>query len=609
MKKNFLAFKIVSLICLPISTALADLQCTDSAPNRAPVNLTAPGGSMENFRVQNQDGLGTCYANALSDMFEGTLPGHPSLSFQQIAIMHGVDRRARDAATGRVDAVYESTNARTGTVSTKVFNESGFMCNAFDSVKSRGSLCQREDVPVENNPSGSDQEVVFETLGNLYDKITDQVQPLSTAEDRTNWQQELRSALTSAKTNAETLATSECERPMANPPLTSIRRILTSYCVALHTRSRDLELHAAMERAVGGEENLAEAASKDATRTGVDAELALMGTVDTDALGTATCNLKPEVEEAMVSQYWRSLERNSADPMAAITALLTTTGISEQVLGRPLPITSARLNRILRKDIQVANPESCQTALTWRRMMDPSYYQERLPARYQCLTTNLVATFEVLDRASAYRSPLQETLDAITFLNPNLHDFSMGIIGPGCLSDAVAIPTSLRCAALSFPQQLTPTVPRSQWDDVFGPDFNSRGTQLLRHNLGLMRSKVENSLAQGRPVGVDVCTSFHRQPLASSKYGQECTATGPHGYHAMVVIGHRCVNGSLEYLIQNSWGPSCGFTRSMEQSWENPDEQVEVRHHECIEGQGAFWVDEEILMRNMRSAVSLDGPV
>lgn len=65
------------------------LSCVES-PLR---NLSDAGGSLENLRTTDQNGLGICHIEQLHKMLKAKLPGHPDLSRVQLAI---AEKRVRD---------------------------------------------------------------------------------------------------------------------------------------------------------------------------------------------------------------------------------------------------------------------------------------------------------------------------------------------------------------------------------------------------------------------------------------------------------------------------------------------------------------------------------
>ena len=60
--------------------------------NGETIRLDQTGGSLESFHIQDQDGLGTCYANAATVMLQSTLSDHPEVSYLQLAMISKIDK-------------------------------------------------------------------------------------------------------------------------------------------------------------------------------------------------------------------------------------------------------------------------------------------------------------------------------------------------------------------------------------------------------------------------------------------------------------------------------------------------------------------------------------
>ena len=95
----------------------------------------------------------------------------------------------------------------------------------------------------------------------------------------------------------------------------------------------------------------------------------------------------------------------------------------------------------------------------------------------------------------------------------------------------------------------------------------------------------------GRPIIIDVCTGFFDDPNSAINFDtKNCDESRDHGFHSMNVIGQRCINGKVEYQIQNSWGNYCDYLYN---------EDLEDYLYECDKNEGNFWVSEEILINNI----------
>jgi hypothetical protein len=135
----------------------------------------------------------------------------------------------------------------------------------------------------------------------------------------------------------------------------------------------------------------------------------------------------------------------------------------------------------------------------------------------------------------------------------------------------------------------------------------------LDRRLNKMRKLVRKSLStkikgsKGIPVGIHICAGFMKGGADLFSYYKvhelhEVSASqqlrrhkgqckkGPTGdaHHAVSIVGQRCVNGRIEYQIQNSWGKSC-----------KPYMKRGKSLFDCDPKTGLLWVPEEKLMMNL----------
>ncbi|HAZ12207.1 MAG: hypothetical protein A2X86_03130 [Bdellovibrionales bacterium GWA2_49_15] len=163
MAKNnwsWIALILIFLIWVPVS--LANLSCRTTPTAR--VSLRDPGKPLHNYVVQDQDGLGTCYANALSVMIYAE--SGKEVSAHQIATMYGMAEQGVTVPTPstagpRVSAILNGES----------IEASGTLCGAYGVIKTRPYLCTRQQVPIESmsNDSHNIQNEYSTALGNLYD--------------------------------------------------------------------------------------------------------------------------------------------------------------------------------------------------------------------------------------------------------------------------------------------------------------------------------------------------------------------------------------------------------------------------------------------------------
>lgn len=130
----------------------------------------------------------------------------------------------------------------------------------------------------------------------------------------------------------------------------------------------------------------------------------------------------------------------------------------------------------------------------------------------------------------------------------------------------------MKCTTESF------TYPGTKDDDA----------ETTEKHLKQMRSKFldysKKSIGNNKAMGLSMCTGFYDPEEKQSVFfnkDSRCDGTKPHGYHAVTMIGHKCVKGKMKYLIQNSWG-----------AWDSAAPKFEKDSH------GKAWMDEDDLIKN-----------
>ena len=584
MRALLLLFFLITL------NAYADISCSENE-DRDAVSLktgTHPN-SLQNMRVQDQDGLGTCYANTLSLMLEGTLEDRPQLSYQQIAIINGLAESSRTRADGLGRNLAYKADGRS------IITEFGNACRAFNYVRNAGSqLCRRSDVPIEDQVHGNDQGALFESMSTLYDSVTNSLGRLSTDGSRQVWLASFRVALTNAAVIADVDGITSCRRPINDPPLEAINRKLTDYCVGLADRLTSMQ----------GKLDMTAASDTDRRRDfseRIETMVTELEKYGYESDGTEyTCRLKDDIKTKMRNVYWPHMEAtNGALARDSLNFFLTSAGLDSAAFNSvDGTLSAARARNLLKRDVEVADPTTCRRALQWRNLRDATFLRSRLGDQFSCLADTVASTMGLLGRSNARRVPLADSIMALTRIDQPLQQFMMGVVGPNCMENAVTIPDSLSCNTVDFPR-----IPNALGNTAAGDPSTwsnePNKTQILNTSQNRLRSEVEAAFANNRPLGFLTCTSYLRDnndQTNDSNYSRNCNASGSHAMHLMTVVGQRCKDGVLEYQIQNSWGTGCNFVVG----GSGP-----TRQYECDDG--AFWVPESTVARNIRETYSLTG--
>lgn len=132
--------------------------------------LDAPGRSLEKVKVQDQDGLGTCYANTTSVVLQSSLEGHPDVSYINLALGYAekVNSKAENSTYS-----YDKNG--------QMLINGGTICKTIEIAKENGGVCNRKDVPLEKSlfntdvdnfvDNAHDQKKLMEKVSRYYDDV------------------------------------------------------------------------------------------------------------------------------------------------------------------------------------------------------------------------------------------------------------------------------------------------------------------------------------------------------------------------------------------------------------------------------------------------------
>ncbi|HAZ13821.1 MAG: hypothetical protein A2X86_14500 [Bdellovibrionales bacterium GWA2_49_15] len=618
-----LAALTLSLFFWMSSTTALALTCTQTDSGATLLSGQAPNGqpaSMGNFELQDQDGMGTCFGNTMSAMLEASLPGHPHLSYQQIAVAYGVSAHRPPGGSGRGSALY--TDQFSGRVQT--VSEGGFLCAAFEAVKSRNALCTRDEVPLERE--GYNQGTLIRGLADFYDAYAD----LTDDQKRS-----MRTHLAEVMRATFQRGAEECHFPRVAPVPPVLTRVLQDRCIEKYTLN--LEIDGNITRLTAERSSLTGTASEVRDRrqaidrnirelrrqkVRVERDLQNLGTV---AAVTATttpdpgkqngrkaprfrCTLLPALVSDVESRYYRVLESQGAEQLSSALEEIETRHHLSGVLIAPQQ-SRGDLRQKYEGDIAYASAPVCRQNQAAMAISNPqSLRAEFFRTTNMCLSEDVFSGLGSAGRTLVGLNegalPADGILSALARLDQNYDDFLLGAIGPQCLQQInnppvpntrPQIPAELSCNSTYFPVHV-PT--------VIGADGEKDLVETARvakaRSEELFRRTIWDSLQNNRPLGIDLCTAFFSGPTADSNYGVNCDATQLHAYHAMTITGRRCVNGEMQYQVQNSWGPTCNYVVNPAGS----SGQISY-FYECNEDAGYIWVPEDVLLKNTRSLAVL----
>ena len=109
--------------------------------NVSNIRLDQKGGALSRLQVQDQDGLGTCYANAASLLLQAADPSHRRFSYLSMAMSYAQNTMTNEFGLGRWDPKDKEYD---------FFFEGGFSCQVIDVVQKNKFACSQESMRYED---------------------------------------------------------------------------------------------------------------------------------------------------------------------------------------------------------------------------------------------------------------------------------------------------------------------------------------------------------------------------------------------------------------------------------------------------------------------------
>ncbi|MBP9681914.1 MAG: hypothetical protein KBD76_10950 [Bacteriovorax sp.] len=514
------------------------------------IRLDASGKSLEKSRVQDQDGLNTCYANTASVMLQSALEGNPDISYLHIALAHA------DKVTSQLQG---STFAFQG--NKKLLLDFGNTCDAINAARDIGGVCKRKDVYLEklllNNNLGylSDpkniQQQIFTVLSDYLDLIHEnfnsQEQPLNSKEKQTIIN-EMRKTI---EKNMPKYSFQNCKKEDPSNALMAMTNLIILAFNEKYSKSRN-DLYPLTSAYING-------------RTG-------------DIMGLDTKTLEKE---------YFSILKGIPAPTSATNALLSAieklniANLSRESLLEGLKRIDPNVIEKLEEDYQryVLNDFSvCSKQNDYVTNFDGFLTDLRLNT---CLSSNLRGViWDPIDKLINLKESKLDLPKLIDFIlnSPELSYINTMTlaVAPDCTEDKkIKIPKNLKCnnEKIKFT------------DKELVPDSSDEKLRIDKEALKLRETTLQ-SMQNNRAVGLGVCQDFLIKGLDHNSFKRHedgVQVVCDRGMHAVTIIGLRCKKNKIDYLIQNSNG-----------EWRDLNTDKFERDVKV----GKAWIDENEIIKN-----------
>jgi hypothetical protein len=565
-------------ILLMNSVYAADCVMDDvRVPDTEKLSLFDADRSLSTHKVQDQDGLGTCYANATSAVLKSVLPGHPDVSYTQAAL---------EASTRGVNASWLSNNQRyirRNGNKVEDITYGGFTCRTVEALKQAGGACPANQSILENRTLSDTyvQERLMKNMGAYFDDMN---AITNNPVEAQKYKDQLALIVESINSErAKLIDSCNAEKNSSAPVVDGLKRMLGLELLEAKKSPCEMQLKSTVLALLPKS-----TASSDRNEIVITDEL--KGKLE------AAINSNP-VLKASLEKYAAGRALPASENSRMITNLgLLLTDFLKANLGTPdvvacqngtyapstPPAVLANQFAITMKKQKQMN---CQTEITNANVL----FAAKIADGNQCVPP---ARLEVILKAIA---PLMEVGTAIdanilnTLSNPlsTYGNQLKQLIAPACQTPANLINMdNVSCKSYSTCQELD-----------LGSVYNgpAGGCTTLTEAKKVLGKQMVNAIKQGRALGIDVCTAFMQNPATVSGFCKTAPAGVPgHAYHAMAVSGYRCVAGKMEYEILNSWGKeSCPIARA-------PYKNAAI---ECVldargRPTGKWWAKEDVLIDN-----------
>lgn len=587
----------IALLLLTLSLNTYALDC-GGIPEGQVFRLDQGDGPLSKAAVQDQDGVGSCYANQSSLLLQSVIPDHPNLSYLNLGLYYTNDKAFEeqrnkgnylytlDKKTADGKTLYESKSAING----------GFACQTIQAALDRqrksgvGSLCKAEDVALEHN--------FFNEKGNFQDNTHKQEASLTGASRYMNsYQKRFGFAFQEGMVNMQEKR-EEADR-FSNALRNFVKNSSDSFFTERCTQKDEDKLDRLISNAITRAINLhPECVSKN--RINTDAGAACKGFDSLGFISVSTIGNSSKINFILLNKHRKKLfkemdrfftnkegvgkfESNVTSLLKGFNKSKTTAAQKDSFAKEIMSSMGTEDKKALQNEynrIALGQIDACKSQNVLAYFKDKKEFQDKAKS-----DTVLCNYSELIERAADLAKVLPEKtfsdmnafVDFITSKAGLKYDEALlSLIAKDCAPDKrVKIPENLKCESTRVLMDAN--------------DFGTDGPkEKFIKTVTDNRTKMFASLKDNKAVGLDICTKFWKEPTydfhkeSSSIKFQTCTNTGVHGFHAITMIGYRCQNNKLQYLAQNSWGPT----------WQLDGNPYEIED-------GKIWMDEEKLFMNL----------
>lgn len=586
----------VTLLLSLISMNVYALDCA-GIPEGKVVRLDQGNGPLAKAAIQDQDGIGSCYANQGSLMLQSVIPGNPNLSYLNLGLYYATDYTVPNYLKKDYKTYNHYANAN-------AVIDGGFSCKAINAALARqkasgsGVLCKTEDVLLEHS--------FFTTQGrssnnNSNEALKVSAQYMSAYQHEFGWADEEKAPNVNAAKLQEKRAKADQFKKALNKFVNdSGNAYFNEKCTKNDPEKMITLMDNALTRAINNNPDCISGKSIKST-TPLCQSFSQFGMIIPLSGGTGKSSKVAFLQN----------KENISKLKASLPSLFkTTAGMPSFLEGFSNFIKSNDKSKNSDKDkdafaqmiVKSISPENmrglesdydkialkkfdkCKAENVLNFFLEKDFNKKVSQDVVLCNYKSLIGNAQLL----AQNLPKGAFDDMNAFINFITDKAGLGydqamlsLIANDCTPEKrVSIPENLKC------DQVVMNFKPGDFKHGSTAPATQSAIEVVKANRAKMLSNIENK----RAFGVTLCTRYWKQPefgyhngMSREEKNMTCQ-NGKDSFHSITAIGYRCKNNKVQYLAQNSWGPN----------WKEENKSLEIEN-------GKVWLDEDTMFQNLET--------
>lgn len=538
------------------------------------VRIDEENKSLHNFKVQDQDGLGSCYANAASLLLQGNLKDNPEISYLHLATLYKTQKLSeqRNSAKSTKDFdIYakqaadkqKAINGAGDAMKWDLAIDGGNTCGVIAAVKEleeknkKPMTCLRSEMNLEKILISGDGEhrqfkTVLETsvYMNLFQKnfgdlnvkpnFFNRKKILLAQEKYINFKESFQALINSKQKQISEQSCSKINADYLEPVIAPLIQSALTYqsCFKDDFPSKN-DYWCKIIKGLVNNPKTNEDGSIEAGKSKKEWLTSFQKKISQKKTPFTAQGLSDDMSDSFIE----SLGLNDQEKINA-KRFLKERIIASTTVNKNLEDLSGEYNEVLETGFSVA----CVNRNTYNYFDSKEYENDWKQSESLCSYSELMnqATNVIMKYKESGLDDVKTAMDFLTANAGSSYDEAMMALYASDCDDKtkIALPQNISCQTLNV---------------------NST-------NKSEINSKILETLKANKPLTASLCSMILKKP-------KEQFAPNECGHHALGITGIQCSGGKYKYLIQNSWGANNKASSSA----------VGI---ENIDGKGAYWFDE-----------------